>query len=103
MGCLFCRTCDSETDVARLLSDTEATARAYRDSVIEETMQRAIRLARGCKDYGGGYRSDDGQLSAFHHGMDTVVNVLTAALEQGEKPSLQVRMVERFGREDGGR
>lgn len=41
----------------------------------------AVRIARGCLDYGGGYRSNDGRLEAFHHGIQTVIN----ALEAGSK------------------
>jgi len=47
------------------------------------TFQDAVRIARGCKDYGGGYRSDPLRLDAFHHGIQTVVNSLERAAESG--------------------
>lgn len=43
----------------------------------------AIAIAKGCFDYGGGYRSDEGKLEIFHHGIQTVVNALTAARKSG--------------------
>lgn len=41
----------------------------------------ALRLANGCFDYMGGHRGDD--LEIYHHGIQTVINVLSAALEKG--------------------
>lgn len=39
----------------------------------------AVRIARGCLDYGGGYRHSDEHLEIFHHGIQTVINSLEAA------------------------
>lgn len=46
------------------------------------TFTDAIRIARGCLDYGGGHHND-GQLEAFHHGIQTVINSLEAAAKNG--------------------
>jgi hypothetical protein len=46
--------------------------RDERDRMIEEMLC----VARGCLDYGGGYRDNEGKLDAFHHGIQTVVNAL---------------------------
>lgn len=58
----------------------------------------AVRIARGCLDYGGGHRSD-GQMEAYHHGIQTVINALEAAEAQeptGELDS-QLAMLHRMG------
>lgn len=57
--------------------------------------QRAINLARGCTDYGGGHRGAERE--AFQHGILTVVSVLEAAAA-GDN-SYQLRVVETIGRE----
>lgn len=46
------------------------------------TFEDAIRIARGCVDYGGGYLNDQ-ERSIFHHGIQTVANALDAALLSG--------------------
>ena len=43
----------------------------------------AIRIARGCLDYGGGHRSSEGHLEIYHHGIQTVINALEAAERNG--------------------
>lgn len=43
----------------------------------------AVRIARGCLDYGGGHRGDTGHLEIFHHGIQTVINALEAAEKKG--------------------
>ena len=43
----------------------------------------AVRIARGCMDYGGGYRSDPAMLEAFHHGIGTVVRALEDVERRG--------------------
>lgn len=65
-------------------------------SEAEHELDRALRLARGCFDYLGGYSGD--ALEIYHHGIQTVVNVLTAAREQGSNPDFQICVVERMGR-----
>lgn len=47
------------------------------------TWDLILSIARGCVDYGGGYRSDNEKLAIFHHGIQTVVNVLEAASKNG--------------------
>lgn len=42
----------------------------------------AVRIARGCHDYNGGHLSD-GHYEAYHHGIQTVINVLEAAEKNG--------------------
>lgn len=44
--------------------------------VRRDERQRCIAIARGCHDYSGGHSGD--KLEAFLHGIDTVVNVLSA-------------------------
>ncbi len=55
----------------------------------------AIRIARGCLDYGGGHRND-GHLDAFHHGIETACNALEAARTKGLADP-QVRALHRMG------
>ena len=42
----------------------------------------ALRIARGCHDYNGGHHTD-GHYDAYHHGLQTVINVLEAAEKVG--------------------
>ncbi len=62
-----------------------------------ETLRYAAKIARSCTDYGGGYRSDDGKLEAFHHGMETVANVLDGAIRRAETGAVdtQLEVIER--------
>ena len=57
---------------------------------------RVLALAKGCHDYSGGHHGDD-ERAAFHHGIDTVINVLKAAAN-GED-DMQIRTIEAIGRE----
>lgn len=43
----------------------------------------ALKIAKGCMDYGGGYRSNQDELEIYHHGIQTVINALTGAKERG--------------------
>jgi len=43
----------------------------------------ALRIAKGCTDYGGGYRGDAALLEAYQAGIATVINALLAAQERG--------------------
>jgi hypothetical protein len=56
----------------------------------------ALRIARGCTDYGGGYRSDEGEFAIYQHGIQTVINALTAASERGLADT-QVAALHRLG------
>ena len=56
----------------------------------------AISMAKGSLDYLGGYR--DEELEIYHHGIQTVINVLEAAKERGLN-DLQVANVHRIGKE----
>ena len=59
----------------------------------------SIAIATGCLDYGGGYRSSESELSAYHHGIQTVINSLTAArqAEQTGRNDTQVNALRRMG------
>lgn len=54
-----------------------------------------INVARGCHDYGGGYMDTPSQ-DAFHHGIQTVIQALEAAVSDPTK--LQVRVLESIGK-----
>ena len=43
----------------------------------------AVRIARGCTDYGGGYRSDPALFEAYQAGIRTVAAALEAASKRG--------------------
>lgn len=45
------------------------------------TFDDALRIARGCTDYGGGYQGKD--YETFQHGIQTVINALTSTKEKG--------------------
>lgn len=40
------------------------------------TFDDAVKIAKGCFDYGGVYRADEDELEIFHHGIQTVINSL---------------------------
>ena len=46
------------------------------------TFSDALRIALGCKDYGGGHRSD-GHMEIYQHGIWTVINALERAQKNG--------------------
>jgi len=72
----------------------------HQTALTQETMMTfhdALRIARGCLDYGGGYRSDQGKLDVFHHGIRTVINALEAAGSRGFEDT-QVAALHRMGR-----
>lgn len=56
----------------------------------------ALCLARGCTDYRGGHHGD--AYEAFQHGIQTVVNVLTAAQKKGLS-EYQIAVVHAIGSE----
>lgn len=60
------------------------------------TFADAISIARGCTDYGGGYRSDAEQFEIYQHGIQTVINALTRAAKGGLN-NMQVRVLHRMG------
>lgn len=66
-----------------------------------ETLQRAVHIAKGCHDYGGGYR-DTKEAEIFHHGIQTVVNVMEAALKRAQSGGRdsQLTALECIGRID---
>ena len=67
-----------------ILSDRLA---AERKAVYDE----CFKIALGCQDYGGGCRADKTLLKAFHHGMQTVANVIKARMK--DPSDFQARVV----------
>lgn len=57
--------------------------------------RRLLAVANGCHDYNGGNVGTD--LRAFHHGIDTVINALTAAYKN-DPNDVQVNALDRMGR-----
>lgn len=58
----------------------------------------ALRIAKGCLDYGGGYRSSPVELDAFHHGIRTVIRAMEAKIATPQDS--QVRALEIIGRKE---
>lgn len=56
--------------------------------------QRLLNVARGCHDYGGGYR-ESREREIFHHGIQTVIKALEAA--EAGPDRFQVRVLESIG------
>ena len=50
---------------------------------MELTFEDALRIARGCTDYGGGHRYNDEHYEIYQHGIQTVIAALTAASNLG--------------------
>ncbi|MCP4103104.1 MAG: hypothetical protein GY750_17045 [Lentisphaerae bacterium] len=57
----------------------------------------ALNMAKGCYDYKGGYHNK-ADLEVYHHGIQTVINVLEAAQKRG-LDDLQVATVHRIGKD----
>ena len=49
----------------------------------ELVFKDALRIALGCKDYGGGYRGNATEYEIYQHGIQTVINALRAAQSKG--------------------
>lgn len=58
------------------------------------TFDDAMRIAKGCTDYGGGYSGDD--YETYQHGIQTVINALTSAKSKGLADS-QIRALHAMG------
>lgn len=56
----------------------------------------AVRIAKGCTDYGGGYRQDAALYEAYQDGIATVINALQSAERTGLDDS-QVRALHGIG------
>lgn len=66
----------ADASYLKKISDLESTvARLTKER--DDAVSKAITLAKGCVDYGGGYRTKE-ELEIYHHGIQTVVNVLEA-------------------------
>lgn len=72
------------------LNQTHAE-RAERE--LAEKQARLLNVAKGCHDYGGGYRGGKVFAEVYHHGIQTVINALESAIR--EPDSTQVRALER--------
>jgi hypothetical protein len=57
---------------------------------------RLLNIARGCHDYNGGYNSQLVESQIYHHGIQTVINALEAAVR---KADLQTDVLESIGAE----
>ena len=92
---------DNLTRAAFVLAENRASILALLDEVerlrARPTWERVLRIANGCTDYGGGHHGADHEV--YQHGIWTVCNVLKNACEQGDKPDMQLRVVEAIGAE----
>lgn len=77
------------------IDSIESATKLFLAEEHKKIWDRAISIAKGCKDYGGGYRNDPDILSAYHHGMKTVKTCLTKACD-GDT-SFQLRTIEKIG------
>ena len=63
---------------------------------MELTFEDALRIARGCTDYGGGHRGNPEHYEIYQHGIQTVINALTAASKTGLE-DMQTRALHTMG------
>ena len=63
---------------------------------MELTFEDALRIARGCTDYGGGHRSNPEHYEIYQHGIQTVISALTAASKTGLE-DMQTRALHAMG------
>ena len=75
-------------------ADLCATVRKLERELAEE-QARLLNVAKGCHDYGGGYW-EKLEAEIYHHGIQTVINALEAAVKHPN--STQVRVLENMGR-----
>lgn len=59
------------------------------------TFEDALRIARGCTDFCGGYRSKE-KYDIYVHGINTVINALESASRTGIEDA-QTRVLHAFG------
>lgn len=57
--------------------------------------ERMLNIARGCTDYGGGYRSDKELFDAYQGGIYTVITALEASMKKND---LQLSALESIGK-----
>jgi hypothetical protein len=84
----------------RRIAELEAQIAAHPAALAatkREALDQCIAISKGCKDFGGGYRTDE-ELEIFHRGIQTVTNCLEALCSDGD--SYQLRVVERIGRQE---
>jgi len=82
-------------------SDALEAMEEYKDAELKEAKEmidNCINIAKGCHDYGGGYR-DEQEANIYHHGIQTVVNCLEAFKKKGLN-DLQVRVCRDIGKSD---
>ena len=63
---------------------------------MEMTFDDALKIAKGCTDYGGGYRGNAEQYEIYQHGIQTVINALNGAKKSGIE-NTQVRALHSMG------
>lgn len=60
--------------------------------------KRLLRIAKGCRTYGGGYRSDPKLFWVYQAGIQTVIEALERAIE--DPNDTQTRSLEGIGSEE---
>ena len=80
--------------IRAVLADTTDAAEEHDRRVRREALREAATLARGCHDYNGGHTAEP-EHGIYHHGIDTVINVLDRAV--GGEDDYQMRAVRREG------
>ena len=63
---------------------------------LKEERARLLAVCHGCHDYGGGYKEPQ-EAEIYHHGIQTVINALTAALKH-DPLDTQINALARIGR-----
>lgn len=58
-------------------------------------LRDAVKIAKGCHDYGGGYQNDHDS-KIYHHGIQTVINALEHAEAHGLN-EFQIRTLHGIG------
>ena len=72
----------------------------YTDLFVEWLVDRDatyMNLVKGCLDYGGGYRSNQKELDIFHHGIQTVINVIDTFQKKGLENDMQLNVLNTIG------
>ena len=84
---------------AKVRVERRVSARPTTENEMELTFDDALRIARGCTDYGGGHRSNQEHYEIYQHGIKTVITALTAAANNGLEDT-QVKALHVMGAND---
>jgi hypothetical protein len=89
--CRICEQCMPESDFKKMMVSLH---NEMLEAINSLSFDDALKLAKGCTDYGGGYRDESYEI--YQHGIGTVINVLNAAKQKGIS-DMQLKVLHHIG------